>query len=140
MSVSKQVREGPRGRDRPAGRVLAGQEGHESDWKRKPLQEAISEVARAERAEASARADRAGIVPIRTNFGRNGDAQLEAALAKVWAAGPRSKGLYIKIAKGLTCLTLEDVVALDWLSAEEIEAVAEELAAGKTFKQAMEES
>jgi hypothetical protein len=139
MSAKKHYREGARGHWRPAGRVLPGGEGDDSGYERKPLSEALADIARVERGEAMRRQDRAGIKgAIRTNFLHNGDTELEAALAKVWAAGDPGKKLYVRIGKGLVCMTREDVVALVFLTCEEIEAVAGDLIAGKTLKEAAE--
>jgi hypothetical protein len=78
----------------------------------------------------------AGITqPLRTGFRRDLDPELKTALVELWAIGPRSRDLYLKIGKGLASLSRADLILLlASRTPEEIESLAGELASGGTLR------
>jgi hypothetical protein len=139
MTPKKPEKKGAHGVWKPAGRVWERGEGIESGQTQKRLHEALREIGQRERAEAYERQQKAGIKnPIKTDFLRGDDVELEEALSKIWESGENAKRLSVKIGKGLTCLTRDDVCELGQLSCEEIEYVADDLIKGKTLKEAAE--
>lgn len=142
MRHVSQIKGGRGGPQTGTGRVLGPEEGHHSgagfQRAQKSLQESLAEVARVERYQARERQKEAGITnPVKTGFKNTGDAELDEALAEIWAAGLESKKLYVKLGKGLASLERADVVALGRLCASEIEALAPALAEGLTIRQAV---
>lgn len=143
MTTKGTIKGGRGGPRTGTGRVFEPGEGQYSgpgfQKARISLQEALAEVARIERYQARERQQEAGIKqPFKGCFKRwQEDPELEAALDRIWQAGNQSRVLYVKLGKGLASLERADVVALARLCASEIEALAPELAAGLTIKQAV---
>jgi hypothetical protein len=76
------------------------------------LKRQLIEVGNAERDRSKERQFFAGITPVRTDFFPHPDPKINIALSRIWQSGPNGRALYVKIAKGLTLLTANDVLAL----------------------------
>ena len=110
---------------KPAGRVLPPREGDDTGEAKKSLQAGLAEVSRMEQARAKDRQKQTGIKqPLKHGFKPSKDEALEAALTKLWYAGPYAKQLYIELGKGLAALERSNVLALGAMTPEEIEVWA----------------
>jgi hypothetical protein len=76
------------------------------------LKSRLAEIGKIERDQAKERQFFAGIASVRTGFRPHPDPKIDTALNRIWQSGPNGRALYVKIAKGVTLLTANDVLAL----------------------------
>lgn len=108
----------------------------------------VRAISRQEEEAAARRQAKAGIKqPVRTDFKKPEElpAEVNEALNKICAAGSLGDGktdhvlrlLYAQISRGLTCLTINDMLAIAQLAPAEMLAVGYWVTQGETLAQSM---